>query len=269
MACLFVSCCRISSSEAQYGEVVAPPVDLQVGFDTITAEQAEEWLHLLAGPQFEGRGTGQIGYMKAAHWVAGKLAEFGLQPIGDGETYFQMMPIVRRLPEIEECRILGPNGLVIEGAGQLGFERYTDQGEVRGKAVFLSFVGPNPTVPEDLELRETIVFYAADDLAAPAVPRLLARLRPSATLRLIGNPPVSAPQTLFPGRRSRSTSVSGTLLKSAGQGLAAGDPGRMGPTIVTARDGPGSHFADEAAGTTRRRAQRAGLAGGLRSRAQA
>jgi hypothetical protein len=132
-----------------------------------------------------------------------------------------MMPIVRRLPEIEECRILGPNGLVIEGAGQLGFERYTDQGEVRGKAVFLSFVGPNPTVPEDLELRETIVFYAADDLAAPAVPRLLARLRPSATLRLIGNPPVSAPQTLFPGRRSRSTSVSGTLLKSAGQGLAA------------------------------------------------
>jgi hypothetical protein len=171
-------------------------------------------------PQFEGRGTGQIGYMKAAHWVAGKLAEFGLEPIGDGETYFQMMPITRRLPEIAECRILAADGFVIEGAGHLGFERYTDQGEVRGKAAFLSFVGPNPSLPEDLDLREAIVFYSTDAASAPSVPRLLARLRPSATMRLIGSPPISAPQTLFPGRRSRSTSVSGTLLRDEGQRLA-------------------------------------------------
>ncbi len=206
---------------AQYGEVEPPPTDLQVGFDSISAEQAHEWLHLLAGPQFAGRGTGQVGYMKAAHWVSGKLAEFGLEPAGDGETYFQMMPITRRLPEIAECRIEGPNDLVVQGPGNLGFERYTDQGLIAGPAVFISFKGSNPSLPEDLDLREPIIFYAADELAAPRVPRLLARLRPAATMRLIGSAPISSPQTLFPGRRSRSTSVSGTILREAGQQLAA------------------------------------------------
>jgi hypothetical protein len=206
--------------QAQYGEVSPPPTDLQVGFDTISAQQAEEWLSLLAGPQFEGRGTGQVGYMKAAHWIAGKLAEFGLEPAGDGDTYFQMMPITIRLPQIDACRILGPEGLVIEGPGVLGFERYTDQGEIRGKAAFLSFVGPEPKLPEELDLREAIVFYSADAAAAPSVPRLLARLRPAATMRLIDSAPISAPQTLFPGRRSRSTSASGTILRTEGQRLA-------------------------------------------------
>ena len=206
---------------AQYGEVPPPPAELQVGFDTISAEQAERWLSLVAGPKFAGRGTGQVGYNKAAHWVAGQLAEFGLEPAGDGETYFQMMPITRRLPEIENCSILGPGDTVVEGAGNLGIERYTDQGEVRGPAVFISFVGPNPQLAEDIDLRETVIFYTADEAAAPLVPRLLARQRPVATLRLIASAPVSAPQTLFPGRRSRSASMSGTLLNTEGLRLAA------------------------------------------------
>ncbi len=208
------------SGLAQYGEVEAPPTELQVGFETISAEQAEQWLGLLAGPKFAGRGTGQVGYMKAAHWVAGQLAEFGLEPAGDGETYFQMMPITRRLPEIDQCKILGPGDTVIEGTGNLGIERYTDQGEVRGQAVFISFVGANPQLAEDVDLREKVIFYTADEAAAPSVPRLLARQRPVATMRLIGSAPVSAPQTLFPGRRSRSTSVSGTILSSEGLRLA-------------------------------------------------
>ncbi len=211
---------NVGKTAAQYGEVAPPPVELATGFETISSAQAEEWLGLLAGPQFEGRGTGQVGYNKAAHWVAGKLAEFGLEPVGDGETYFQMMPITRRLPEIDQCRILGPGNTVIEGAGNLGIERYVDQGEVRGQAVFISFVGARPELAEDLDLREKIIIYTADEAAAPSVPRLLARQRPVATLRLIESAPVSAPQTLFPGRRSRSTSVSGTLRRAEGLRLA-------------------------------------------------
>ncbi|MBL8853805.1 MAG: hypothetical protein JNK57_07520, partial [Planctomycetaceae bacterium] len=211
---------NVGKTAAQYGEVAPPPAELATGFETISSAQAEEWLGLLAGPQFEGRGTGQVGYNKAAHWVAGKLAEFGLEPVGDGETYFQMMPITRRLPEIDQCRILGPGNTVIEGAGNLGIERYVDQGEVRGQAVFISFVGARPELAEDLDLREKIIIYTADEAAAPSVPRLLARQRPVATLRLIESAPVSAPQTLFPGRRSRSTSVSGTLRRAEGLRLA-------------------------------------------------
>jgi len=205
---------------AQYGEVLAPPEELKTGFDSITTEQAEQWLNLLAGPKFAGRGTGQVGFNKAAHWVAGKVAEFGLEPKGDNETYFQFMPIIRRLPDIAECKIVGPDGFEISGTDNLGFERYTDKGEVGGAAVFASFKGDAPSLPEGIELRDKIVIYWADQDAVALVPRLLASQRPAAVLRVIETTPESVPQTLFAGRRSRSTSVSGTISSSAAASLA-------------------------------------------------
>ena len=81
---------------AQYSSLAPPRADLKEGFDSINIEQSQEWLGILAGPKFEGRGTGQPGYTKAAHWVAGKLAEFGLEPMGDDGTYFQMLPMKKR-----------------------------------------------------------------------------------------------------------------------------------------------------------------------------
>ena len=64
---LGVSCFTIC--KAQFAPAIAPPPALQPGLATITPEQAKEFLGVLASPAFEGRGTGQIGYMKAAHWV--------------------------------------------------------------------------------------------------------------------------------------------------------------------------------------------------------
>lgn len=199
----------------QYGEVVDPPADLKTGFDTISAEQAKEWLGVLAGPQFEGRGTGQVGYMKAAHWVSGKLAEFGLEPIGDGDTYFQIMPITRRSPDMDLCKLMGPDGLEIAGKGNLGFERYTDQSEVTGEVVFLNLKGREAVLPEDIELREKIVIYMTDDKAFARAPRNIAMRRPAASIRVIDTEPKSIPQTIFGDRRRRSTSVSGTIHESA------------------------------------------------------
>ena len=80
---------------AQYEGATAPPEALRAGFESISSQQCEEWLNILAGPGFEGRGTGQEGYVKAASWVSGKLAEFGLKPMGDAGTYFQMLPMSR------------------------------------------------------------------------------------------------------------------------------------------------------------------------------
>ena len=204
-----------ASAWGQYGDVVEPPADLKTGFDTISADQAKEWLGVLAGPEFEGRGTGQVGYMKAAHWVAGKLAEFGLEPIGDGDTYFQIMPITRRSPDMENCQLTGPDGLEIAGKGNLGFERYTDQSEVAGEVVFLSLKGAEATLPEDIDLREKIVIYTTDDKAFARAPRNIARRRPAASIRMIDSEPKSIAQTIFGGRRRRSTSVSGTIHESA------------------------------------------------------
>lgn len=202
-------------SHAQYGDVPDAPDDLATGFETITADQAKQWLGVLAGPQFEGRGTGQVGYMKAAHWVAGKLAEFGLEPIGDGDTYFQIMPITRRSPDMDLCNLTGPDGLEIPGKGNLGFERYTDQSEVRAQVVFLSLKGAQAIIPEGVDLRDKIVIYTTDEDAFARAPRNIAMQRPAASIRIVDTEPKSIPQTIFPGRRSRSTSVSGTIRNTA------------------------------------------------------
>jgi len=169
----------------------------------------------LAGPGFEGRGTGQIGYMKAAHWVAGKCAEFGLEPAGNGETYFQTMPLTRRIAVMDKCKILGPNGFELPGISNIGFDRMTDTGEVSGEVVFLTLKGKDATLPENLNLREKIVIYSADKDSAGRAPFLIARKRPAASMRIIEGIPVSIAQNLFAGRRRRATSISGTIGKDA------------------------------------------------------
>ncbi|MCU0716004.1 MAG: hypothetical protein MUD03_07745, partial [Pirellula sp.] len=82
--CGFLAVSAVPSAAllAQYEGSLPAPESLAVGFDSINAKQSEEWLGILAGPGFEGRGTGQLGYVRAAHWVAGKAAEFGLEPMG-------------------------------------------------------------------------------------------------------------------------------------------------------------------------------------------
>ncbi|QEG23509.1 M20/M25/M40 family metallo-hydrolase [Mariniblastus fucicola] len=208
-------------ADAQYATTTAPPEELKAGFDSITEQQAEAFLSVLAGPGFEGRGTGQVGYMKAAHWVAGKLAEFGLEPAGNGETYFQTMPMTRRIAVMDKCKILGSDDFEVEGKNNVGFDRLTDAGEVTGEVVFLTLQGDSPTLPEDLNLREKIVIYSADDKAAGRAPFLIARKRPSASMRVIEDTPVSIAQNLFPGRRRRATSVSGTITSDTAAKIAA------------------------------------------------
>ncbi len=208
------------STFGQYSPVTPPPKDLATGFNAINIDQSKEWLGVLAGPRFEGRGTGQPGYTKAAHWVAGKVAEFGLEPIGDNGTYFQMLPMKRRLPLIDECFIAGSD-FEISGKDQMGFERYTDQQETTGEVVFLNLRGNAKLAPE-LDLRDKIVIYTTDEVAARNSPRELARKRPAAAMRVITGKPNSISQLIREGRRSRSTSVSGTITRQAAEKLAKG-----------------------------------------------
>ena len=204
----------------QYAPREAVPEDLKTGFESITEEQAKAFLGILAGPQFEGRGTGQVGYTKAAHWVAGKLAEFGLEPAGNGDSYFQMMPMTRRNPLIEKCAVVGPDGFKLEAEGNLGFDRYTDAGEFTGEVVFLSVSGKAAEIPADAELRDKIVIYSADKAAAARAPFSIRGKRPAAAFRIVEKEPKSTAQTIFPGRRRRSTSVSGTIGKTAAADIA-------------------------------------------------
>jgi hypothetical protein len=68
------------------------PEDRAKGAATVTVDQCKQWLGTLAGPEFEGRGTGQPGFEKAANYVAAHFQALGLQPRGENGTFFQHVP---------------------------------------------------------------------------------------------------------------------------------------------------------------------------------
>lgn len=221
-----------SNAVAQYAGAEPVPNDLQPGFESISVEQSKEWLSVIAGPEMNGRGTGQPGYSKAAKFVAEKLKEFGVEPKGDNGTYFQNLPMTRRVPLIDQCRILGP-GFQVPGKGNLGFERYTDRGQVVGEAVLLVFGRDSKNLPNELSLRDKLVFYVADESAATSAPVTIAKKRPAAAIRIIDGVPGSISQLVQYGKATRSTSVSGTIRREAAVAMF----GRLGvqPNVMRAR----------------------------------
>ncbi len=209
-------------SFAQYGQgVIPPPEELRTGFDSINDRDCAEMLGVLAGPVFEGRGTGQPGYMKAAHWVAGQIAATGLEPMGEGGTYFQMMQMRRRVPDLQLCRILCPDGTSITAAGNFGLERFTDQYQTTGQSVFLSLSGPDAVTADPAMLRDKIVFYSVDADASRNAARMIARCGPAASFRIIDAEPRTNARILRDGARTQATSVSGTIRRASAEQIAS------------------------------------------------
>ncbi len=218
--------CLAGRSHAQMADAGKVPMDLATGYESITAAQASGWLHVLAGPGFGGRGTGQPGYTKAAHWVAGKVAEFGLDPMGDGNTYFQMLPMTQITVDPAASKLTGPDGLEIVLPGNISLDRFADQAEVSGQLVFLKLTGNPPQLDEAIELRDKVVVYACDAVARRFAPRLIGRKGPAASF-LVSDEAVAggSTQTLRNEGRSRSTSVSGTISRAAADKLLAAAKG--------------------------------------------
>lgn len=66
--------------------------DRAAGAASVDVAQCKQWLGTLAGPEFEGRGTGQPGFEKAANYVAAHFKALGLEARGQDGTYFQNVP---------------------------------------------------------------------------------------------------------------------------------------------------------------------------------
>jgi hypothetical protein len=66
--------------------------DRATGAGMVDVAACKEWLGTLAGPEFEGRGTGQPGFEKAANYVAAHFKGLGLEARGENGTYFQHVP---------------------------------------------------------------------------------------------------------------------------------------------------------------------------------
>lgn len=203
------------SAQAQYDGSEGVPAELQKGFDSISAEQAKQWLNILAGPTFAGRGTGQAGFMKAAHWIAGKVAEFGLEPMGEGGTYFQMMPLARATAENEHTKMTVGDSLTIDALENLAFDRFVGQPLVEGKIVFVRLGADSAALPDDVSLEEKVVLYFTDDGNAFPASVAIAKKRPAAALRIVDKVPANSVQSILAGGKTRATSLSGSISKSA------------------------------------------------------
>lgn len=141
-----------ASSYAQYSGVTPPPAEFKPGWDTINPIDAKTWLTYLAGPETQGRGTGQIGFQKAADFMAARFKEFGIKPAGKNGSYFQGVPFQRAIAKAGTS-FFQVGGTKIEAGKGLAFTRPTGSGEAEGDVVFVSVKGDgelaDPTVLKD------------------------------------------------------------------------------------------------------------------------
>src|SRR5690242_14570000 len=85
----------VATAHAQYAGSMPIPDQYKKGVDAIHIEDAKGFLGYLAGPACEGRGTIQPGFQKAAQFMSERFKEFGLKPVGNDGTYFQLVHFAR------------------------------------------------------------------------------------------------------------------------------------------------------------------------------
>ncbi|HEY6201790.1 MAG TPA: M28 family metallopeptidase [Candidatus Limnocylindria bacterium] len=100
-AALIVASCGptpvIASPTPRVSSTVSPSTAIVVaGAGVFDGPRAREHIAYLADPARGGRYSGSAGYLEAARYVADQFKAIGLEPLGDGGTYFQRfsMPIV-------------------------------------------------------------------------------------------------------------------------------------------------------------------------------
>jgi Zn-dependent M28 family amino/carboxypeptidase len=74
--------------------------------DDSAARRIEADVRYLADDRLEGREAGTRGYDLAAGYIARRFDEVGLQPAGDGETYFQHVPLIKATLQEDGARFV-------------------------------------------------------------------------------------------------------------------------------------------------------------------
>lgn len=70
-----------------------PVAPTRAAYESIHGQEALDHIKVLASDEYEGRDTGSEGERKAADYIVRHFKEWGLEPVGDGGTYFQRYSI--------------------------------------------------------------------------------------------------------------------------------------------------------------------------------
>jgi len=213
---------------AQYGQVKPCPENLKTGFESVNQADSRKILSTLAGPEFAGRGTGQPGYLKAAQFVASKLAELGLEPVGanasnsasgitDARAFLHYVPLQQRSAIVEHCSITAAGKLSIPAKGNIGFDTYSESTQVDGPLIFINCPRNKFQFPKGTDLRGCVVFYQCHEDDFTYVRRKMEQYRALATFRTIDRAPISVGQILT--ERSSREPVTGSIIKPAAKAM--------------------------------------------------
>lgn len=183
-----VAAFSFSSALSQYSGAVPPPDRVAKGFEAIGVADAKDWVYRLASDEFEGRGTGQPGFQKAAEWVAGKLKEFGLKPIGDNGTYFQGVPFT--FNRIDPDSVSASSGNVNLGNKDVALTGATGV-NASGKLAIVRTRNKDARIADAGSLSGRIVIIAAPLDGTLARPQSLNALGAAGVLRVSSNLPES------------------------------------------------------------------------------
>ncbi|HUG56324.1 MAG TPA: M28 family metallopeptidase [Candidatus Limnocylindrales bacterium] len=132
----------------------SPTPSPAAGPPEVDADRALAHVRYLADPERGGRWSGSAGYDEAAEYVAERFREIGLEPLGDGGTFFQRfrMPIVdlAATPVLER---LAPEPRAfahrVEFTERVG--GYSGSGTVEGRLVFAASGTPEDWSAIDAE----------------------------------------------------------------------------------------------------------------------
>jgi hypothetical protein len=136
LCALIVSACTPPVAQ---DAAVATPATLRAG---ASAVDLLEIVKTLAAPEMEGRATGSAGMRRAAHFIAGEFERAGLEPGGEGGSYFQRFDVVTgiRLGDGNRLRLLSGDGVreYVVGRDFTPFS-FSDGGSVQGEVVFAGY----------------------------------------------------------------------------------------------------------------------------------
>lgn len=136
----------IYSSFALAQEKVDPKTQYQRVFHSITTEEISSYMDKLTSAEFNGRLAGAPGFEKSAKWVAENLKEWGLKPMGDNGTYFQMFDkpyVVVKDPGALSVSVTGKDGEILKKNYFFPVSYYpgsnSGNGTAEGEVVFLGY----------------------------------------------------------------------------------------------------------------------------------
>lgn len=205
-----------SLCQAQYPGSTPVPAEVKKGFDAITVDSAKRHLTYLAGPECQGRGTGQPGFQKAAEYMAARFKENGLKPIGVGGTYFQNVPFVSTSFDASESEItIGSQRMPANGF----LVNTRESADITGKLVVIDAAGERLDLSgQDLE---GAVLVVRGDVPARALRTAALRAKVALVLQQTDKLP-TFPPAVSRGRGGRAFGgPTGYVLKDVVEAMTA------------------------------------------------